>query len=522
MKYFRGNLMPGTVILLGQAALVARLERHLPDTGDTPTVRGWIAFGHAPTDPKHFPKSPRLGHADQLESIVTRERPGAVLISLPGVMSEAIRTLRTRLRKLGIADRYMPPLEDQLSGIGPRTELWIDPATLLGRTSRPVDETMLRGVVGDRRVLITGAGGSIGSELARQVATRNPSSLILVDRSENALFEIDRQIAMEHPNLPRRAVLHDVVDRDRTREIFARMRPDIVFHAAAHKHVPMMEDHPGAAIDNNLFGTASTLDASIACNAKHFVMISTDKAVRPKSVMGMTKRLAELVVRDRDRTSLTACSMVRFGNVLASSGSVLETWTEQVKSGGPITVTDRRMTRYFMTIPEAAALVAQAAALVDTNAAHGEVFVLDMGEPVSIDAFARRFVEAHGLKPVEGDVPDGATTDGVIHIVETGVRPGEKLHEDLGYDEDAMHPTRHPGINVWREARPDPEFIDHMLIRLARGRRPDDPRLLADELRSVFRSLPASFATGTIEAKPLTPDAIRTTTPPPESARMHG
>jgi FlaA1/EpsC-like NDP-sugar epimerase len=288
-----------------------------------------------------------------------------------------------------------------------------------------------------------------------------------MERSENALFEIDRQIAARFPNLRRKAVLHDIADAEATRRVFNELKPDVVFHAAAHKHVPLMEDHPAHAVTNNLFGTKSVADAAIAAGTQRFVLISSDKAVNPTSVMGATKRLAEMYIQAmhrqcREHGDATRFSMVRFGNVLGSACSVLPIWSAQIAEGGPITVTDPRMTRYFMTIHEAASLVIQAGVLQPDSATAG-VFVLDMGEPVNILELAQRFVRQHGMEPLvvntngprSSDVAASAEhdldtpADALIQIKITGARPGEKLHEELAYAAEQLRPSSHPGINVW-------------------------------------------------------------------------
>jgi O-antigen biosynthesis protein WbqV len=310
---------------------------------------------------------------------------------------------------------------------------------------RQTDEAPLRELIQGKRVLVTGAGGSIGSELARLCARFTPSSLILMERAENALFEIDRRLAWAHPGMARRALLHDVADREGTRRLLHIERPQVVFHTAAHKHVPLMEDHPAQAIANNLLGTASLVDAAVECGAQRVVLVSTDKAVAPKSVMGATKRLAEAYGIAADRKARedgkpTRVAIVRFGNVLGSAASVLRIWSAQVAEGQPITITDRRMTRYFMTIGEAALLVAHAGALEPQS--EPGVFVLDMGEPVEIATLAERFTRAHGLTPVWND--GGAPGEQVI--LETGVRPGEKLHEALVHAAEELVKTACPGV----------------------------------------------------------------------------
>jgi len=493
--------MARTAILIGQPALCRHLERQLELLDEPPHTLGWIvttARDATIIAEIASPASPVLGTLEDLEAIIQRARPDLALLTLPGAMRDLIAAIRTRLRKLGAADRYMPPIQDQLDGVGPRTHVDIDLAALVGRPPRDIDEEAVRRAIADRTVLITGAGGSIGGELARICARFGPARLLLMDRSENALFEIDRQIAGRQPHLPRKALLHDVVDAAGTRRLFTSLRPGIVFHAAAHKHVPMMEDHPGAAVDNNLFGTTSVADAADAAGVERFVMISTDKAVNPSSIMGATKRLAELYVQAINRRSDTAFSIVRFGNVLGSSGSVLETWARQIAEGGPVTVTDPRMTRYFMTIPEAAALVIQSAALVDPASACGEVFLLDMGQPVNILALAGRYIRQHGLEPrfIDDDGYDCST--GEILIVMTGARPGEKLHESLAFDAETMRPTDHPDINIWELAAPDDRYIEDAMALLAPEKRPPDRALLAGLIRDLLPEMmpPVASAKG--------------------------
>ena len=474
--------MSRTTILIGTGKTLSRLERQLELMDDRPITLGWIL---APTDHGSAREGPVLGGIDELETIIARRRPATALVCLPAAMTDLITRIRTRLRKLGVADRFMPTLEDLVAGVGPRTQLDIDPGVLLNRPPREIDEEAVRDVIEGRRVLITGAGGSIGSELSRIVSRFEPRRLMLMDRSENALFEIDRQIARVRPELPRVAVLHDVVDRDGTLEQCRRLEPEVIFHAAAHKHVPMMEDHPGAAVDNNLFGTQSIADAADEVRAERFVMISTDKAVNPSSIMGATKRLAELYVQHINRRSATAYSMVRFGNVLGSSGSVLETWAKQIADGGPVTVTDPRMTRYMMTIAEAASLVIQSAALVDPEASSGEVFLLDMGEPIRIVELAKRYIRLHGLEPVLPGKSTALGRVGVMPIVYSGVRPGEKLFEELSFDGECMEATRHGSINIWRMPAPEEGLVKEVLCNLAADVRDPDPAVVAEAIRRL-------------------------------------
>ena len=483
--------MSQTAIIIGQRENCRQLERQLDVLRDRPISLGWVLTDHDDVADHLEDDAPTLGTIEQLEAIVARRRPALAIVSLPAVMTELITTIRTRLRRLEIPDRFIATLEDQLAGVGPRSVPQLDLSALIDRSPRMIDQEAVRTLIKGKRVLITGAGGSIGGELSRIAATLEPAQLILVDRSENALFEIDRQIARRAPDLPRRAVLHDVVEAEATKAQFQLVQPEVVFHAAAHKHVPLMEDHPAAAVDNNLFGTKSVVDAADAVGVERFVMISTDKAVRPRSIMGMTKRLAERYVQFVSTRSETWFATVRFGNVIGSAGSVLDTWARQLAEGGPITVTDPQMTRYFMTIPEAAALVMQSAALLDAPSSAGTVFVLDMGEPLRIVDLARRFIEAHGLDAqLPGAEVGPSTLAGQMRIVFTGVRPGEKLHEQLAREPDALEPTTHPDILAVRLSEPDEAQIDQMLTELSPEHRSGDPvgvaaivrRLIATEL----------------------------------------
>lgn len=422
---------------------------------------------------------PVFGALSDLAETVARHRFDLAVVSIPSSMPDAISRVRSDLARLGLPERFLPPLAELLESppgavpsyrpAGPASPgSRLDLAALIGRAPHTIDRAAVGRVLTGKRVLITGAGGSIGSELARVVASFAPEQIQLMDRSENALFEIDRVIARAASDVTRRSILHDVVDADHTLSLLVDLRPHVVFHAAAHKHVPLMEDHPALAVANNLFGTKSITDAAAAIGAERFVFVSTDKAVNPSSVMGATKRLAELYVQWAHEASRrmagesatpTRFSIVRFGNVVGSACSVLTIWSAQVAEGGPITVTDPRMTRYFMTIPEAAALVAQSAALepAGSQGRAAAVYVLDMGKPLRILDLAERFARAQGLEPrlhgAEQQRPDTAA-GAAIDIVFTGIRPGEKLDEELAYEAEDLQPTGHPGISAFAGAAP--------------------------------------------------------------------
>ncbi len=328
----------------------------------------------------------------------------------------------------------------------------IEPVDLLGREPVQLDEAGVAALVSGKTVLVTGAGGSIGSELCRQLALYGPARLVLYELSEFALYQIEQQLIEQHPQLPLLRLLGDVKDADHLRATFAAQRPHLVFHAAAFKHVPLMEgDNAWAALCNNTLGTYRAAWAAAQAGVERFVLISTDKAVNPTNVMGASKRAAEMVLSclsNAKESQATRFSAVRFGNVLGSSGSVIPKFKEQIARGGPVTVTHPDITRYFMTIPEAARLVLQAAAL----AARGEVYVLDMGEPVKIVELARDLIRLAGLRP------------GEIAIQFTGLRPGEKLYEELLADADQTLPSPHPRLRIARlRNQADAEWLSRLL-----------------------------------------------------------
>lgn len=287
----------------------------------------------------------------------------------------------------------------------------INPTVLLGRKEFELDTGPILKTIKDRTVLVTGAGGSIGSEICRQVAHLEPEKILLLGRGENSIYQIERELKDSGVEVV--GIIGDIQNKARLESVFSEHAPEIVYHAAASKHVPLMENNPTEAVLNNIIGTKNLVDMAHRYGAMSFVMISTDKAVRPSSVMGASKRIAELLVQSMNKTSNTRFSIVRFGNVLGSRGSVVPLFQEQIDNGGPITITDMEMTRFFMTIPEASKLVIQAGAF----ATGGEIFILDMGEPVKIYDLAMKMIEFSGRYDVE--------------IVEVGIRPGEKIHEEL-------------------------------------------------------------------------------------------
>ncbi|MFL6227682.1 MAG: polysaccharide biosynthesis protein [Pyrinomonadaceae bacterium] len=373
-----------------------------------------------------------LGGMQDLPRLVGEHGIDHVIVTVAHASRERFRRILDICERVPVKVRVIPGLDDILQGRVSFTRIRdVQIEDLLGREPVHLEEIEVRRTLASKAVLVTGAGGSIGSELARQVARFAPARLLLVERAEFALFEIDRELRASFPEVNILPLVGDVCDRGRMRAIFAEHRPHVVFHAAAHKHVPMMESNPAEAVKNNVFGTNTVGEIAGGFGAEAFVLISTDKAVRPTSVMGASKRVAELVIQDLDRRFDTRFIAVRFGNVIGSTGSVIPIFREQIRKGGPVTVTHRDMVRYFMTIPEAAQLVLQAG----TMGRGGEIFILDMGEPVRILDLARDTITLSGLRPYED-----------IDIVFTGVRPGEKLFEELDTAEEHVAKTYHPKI----------------------------------------------------------------------------
>ena len=377
----------------------------------------------------------------EVPKVVVRQGVTDILLALPSTPRDRRNAILESLRHLPIHIRTLPGLADLASGrVTVQDFRELDVEDLLGRDPVPPDATLLARDLAGQVVLVTGAGGSIGGELTRQIVLQRPRQLLLLDHNEFGLYTIHQELlsicAGKNIGVELIPLLGSVANPDRLAAIFETYRPATVYHAAAYKHVPMVEDNPGEGILNNVFGTLNAARAAQSSGVKRFVLISTDKAVRPTNIMGASKRMAELVLQALAEGSSTCFTMVRFGNVLDSSGSVVPLFRRQLAEGGPLTVTHTEVTRYFMTIPEAAQLVLQAGAM----AVGGDVFVLDMGQPVKIMDLARRMIQLSGLQ-----LRDDAHSDGDIDIVVTGLRPGEKLYEELLIG-DNPEPTVHPRI----------------------------------------------------------------------------
>ena len=375
-----------------------------------------------------------LGTQEEICSVVPRYNVDEVIIAIPSAKGIQIRKLVEKCRLSNVRCKVLPGVGDLIGGrVSVQQVRDVDLNDLLGREPIQLDEQLISNYLRDKRVLVTGAGGSIGSELCRQIARFAPDKLILFENGETPLFTIEQELVQLFPDVAIVPIVGDIRNPVRVNAIFDEQMPQVVFHAAAYKHVPMMEKNPAEAVNNNIRGTCNLADAANLFKVEKFVMVSTDKAVRPTNVMGATKRVAELYVQSLNKQSKTSFVTTRFGNVLGSNGSVIPTFKEQLKKGGPLTVTHPEVTRFFMTIPEAVQLVLQAGSM----GSGGEIYLFDMGEPVKIKFLAEELIRLSGYKPYED-----------IDIVYTGLRPGEKLYEELLLADEGVLPTPHKQICV--------------------------------------------------------------------------
>ncbi|MBD3348739.1 MAG: NAD-dependent epimerase/dehydratase family protein [Candidatus Eisenbacteria bacterium] len=402
---------------------------------------GFVVAGFLDDDPAKMGTTvsgvPVLGPVSDLVSVVEEHDIQQIVIAIPSASGRTIRDVVRLAEETGRPFMIVPGVWEILLGdveISQIRQVQLD--DLLGRETVVLDTDEMTDYVRGRSVLVTGAGGSIGSELVRQVASFRPGLIVLMGRGENSVYEIDLEISMSHPDVERVALVGSVTNPTTLESAFRRHEPDVVFHAAAHKHVHLMESYPEEAIRNNVTGTKTLVDTAVRHGTERLVMLSTDKAVRPHGIMGASKRLAELLLIDRARSgSPTKLVAVRFGNVLGSRGSVVPMFKSQIRHGGPLTVTHPDVTRYFMTIREAAMLVLEAGFLGEG----GEIFVLDMGDPIRISELAEHLIRLSGMEPGKD-----------IAIEYCGLRPGEKLHEELWTADEDLQSTRHPKISVVR------------------------------------------------------------------------
>ncbi|HEY1813788.1 MAG TPA: nucleoside-diphosphate sugar epimerase/dehydratase [Kofleriaceae bacterium] len=489
------------VLLVGAGeagVLVAREIARRPDLG-------LQAVGFIDDDPLKVGTSigglTVLGASKDIAAIAERKHVQRVLITIANVAGDKIRRITELCRDARLETKIIPGVYEIVGdkvNLSRIREVAIE--DLLGREPVNLDEEVVGASIRGRVVFVTGAGGSIGSELCRQVCRFGPARLVLVERFENALFEIHRELVHAYPGVLIEPAIADVCDEARMAQLFDSIKPELVFHAAAHKHVPMMEWNPGEAVKNNIGGTRNLANLAVRYGVHRFVLVSTDKAVNPTSVMGATKRVAEIYLQALSRMSSTRFVTVRFGNVLGSAGSVIPIFREQIAKGGPITVTHPEMRRYFMTIPEASQLVLQAGAMGEG----GEIFILDMGEPVKIVDLARDLITLSGLRP-----------DDDIEIRISGVRAGEKLFEELSTDAEHADKTKHPKVFIgrikpheWSEVEAG---VDELLAA-ARTTAMDKVRALLGEIVPEYATTrPAGRATPAGGEKALATEPTRST-----------
>lgn len=510
------------VLVIGAGDAGQRVVRSMQDDG----LANLTPIGFLDDDPVTWGRLihgiPVYGSIELAEEVCSNQSVNQVLIAIPSLSTEGLRSVIRRCAGVRTNLTMLPRL-NQLLGESPTDQFIrkVDPEDLLERTPVHVDLERVAGYAAGQRVLVTGAGGSIGSELCRQIVGLNPECLILLGHGENSLFTIQQQLAEEY-GFEASAVVADVQCRDRLENVFREYRPSLVFHAAAHKHVPLMEMHPSEAVRNNVFGTRNVAELSIEYGVKAFVMISTDKAVNPSSVMGASKRVAEMVVQSLAQRigearaggrpsadwgfskvspadAATRFAAVRFGNVLGSRGSVIPTMMRQIQKGGPVTVTHPDMVRFFMTIPEAVQLVMQAGAM----ASGGEVYLLDMGEPVKIVDLAENLIRLSGLVP-------GRDVDVEI----TGIRPGEKLYEEMLTQEEGSQATCHERIFMAMASRIDHVALEQSLNSLSEGAAAND----SERVRNVLRATVPNC----LGAPPTTAEAADSWSRTPKTQSMNG
>lgn len=394
-----------------------------------------------------------LGEIEHVEKVVEKFEITEIIIAIPSVETKRRTEIINKCKKTGTKLRIVPGIYELIDGkVTVNAIRDVEIEDLLGREAIKLDLGEVKNYIKDRVVMVTGGGGSIGSELCRQISGYSPKKLIIVDIYENNAYEIQQELVRKYKDeLDLEVLIASVRDKNRLEEIFEQYRPQVVFHAAAHKHVPLMEKSPMEAIKNNVFGTLNTVELSHKYKVARFVLISTDKAVNPTNIMGATKRICELIVQSHDKISSTEFVAVRFGNVLGSNGSVIPLFKRQIKEGGPVTVTHPDIIRYFMTIPEAVQLVLQAGSMANG----GEIFVLDMGDPVKIADLAKDLIRLSGFEPGKD-----------IEIIYSGLRPGEKLYEELLMAEEGLTNTSNEKIFIGQPMELNVEEVKEKILNL--------------------------------------------------------
>ena len=404
---------------------------------------------------KHLCGVPIVGNRHDIPEVVKHYKIQKIIFAIPSASASTRKEILDICTTTGCEVQMLPGIYQMVNGEVSVSKLRkVDPQDLLGREPIQVNLAEITGYVSDKVVMVTGGGGSIGSELCRQIARAKPRQLIIFEIYENSAYDIQMELRRDFPELDLQVLIGSVRNTNRVDYVIGKYKPDLIFHAAAHKHVPLMEDSPNEAIKNNVFGTYKLSKAAVKYGVKRFVLISTDKAVNPTNIMGASKRLCEMVVQMMNREAKTEFVAVRFGNVLGSNGSVIPLFKKQIAAGGPVTVTHPDIIRYFMTIPEAVSLVLQAGAY----ASGGEIFILDMGEPVKIDTMARNMIRLSGFEP-----------DVDIKVEYTGLRPGEKLFEELLMAEEGLQETANRRIHIGKPIVMDDERFREQLSRLEKA-----------------------------------------------------
>ena len=419
-----------------------------------------------------------VGNRSVIRSVVDKYKIEEIVLAIPTASAGEKREILQLCQQTKCKLKTLPGIFQLANGeVSLQKMRDVDVLDLLGRDSVKVDLSKISAYIKGKTVLVTGGGGSIGSELCRQIAKNEPERLVIFDIYENNAYDIQQELRRHHPDLQLTALIGSVRDKDRVEMVFSQYHPDLVFHAAAHKHVPLMEESPNEAIKNNVFGTLNVAQAADKYHARKFVLISTDKAVNPTNIMGASKRICEMIVQTMSRRSETVFVAVRFGNVLGSNGSVIPLFKKQIAEGGPVTVTDKNITRFFMTIPEAVSLVLQAGALGKL----GEIFVLDMGKPVRIDDLARNMIRLSGFEP-----------DVDIKIVYTGLRPGEKLYEEVLMDEEGLQTTENALIRIGKPLEIDDERFLKQLDSLYTACEENSPEIknLVEQVVTTYHRAP--------------------------------
>ena len=424
-----------------------------------------------------------------LSFIAEKTEADELLIAIPSATADEMRRIVSLCKQSGVRFKTVPSYGELIGGrVTMKTVREVAYRDLIGRETVKLDEQLIEKYIRGQRVMVTGAGGSIGSELCRQICRFNPQKLILFERAESPLFEIDLELRHTCEDLEILPILGDIQDRDHLRKTFDDLMPQTVFHAAAYKHVPMLEIQPWKAIENNILGTMNLVDFSNEFQIERFVLVSTDKAVRPANVMGASKRVAEMITLNRNycASSSTRFMAVRFGNVVGSVGSVVPLFKKQIESGGPVTVTHPDVNRYFMTIREASQLILQSASMGQG----GEIYILDMGTPVKIVDMARDLIRLSGFEP-----------DVDIKIEFIGLRPGEKLYEELITDDENAKPTLHPKILMLKGGVCDLEMLNGRIRELADLSRLHEPERIRSKLQEIVSDYtPSNISTGCTKA----------------------